>query len=71
MVVLSVPGAVTLPWSHEVGSILTNFLPGQQAGNAIADVLFGQVNPSGKLPITFPNKDNETNFSPAQWQVLC
>lgn len=69
-VVLSVPGAVLLPWSHEVGAILTNFLPGQQAGNAIADVLFGAVNPSGKLPITFPNKENETNFSPAQWPGL-
>lgn len=40
------------------------------AGNAIADILFGHVNPSGKLPLTFPNHDNETDFSPAQYPGL-
>ena len=55
--VVTTPGAVLLPWSREVAAVVTNFMPGQQAGNAIADILFGHVNPSGKLPVTFPNKE--------------
>jgi beta-glucosidase len=70
IVVASVPGAVLMPWSGKVAAVLTNFMPGQQAGNSIADVLFGVVNPSGKLPITFPNAENETAFSPEQWPGL-
>jgi len=70
IVVASVPGAILMPWSTKVPAILTNFMPGQQAGNAIADVLFGAVNPSARLPVTFPNKENETAFSPAQYPGL-
>jgi beta-glucosidase len=70
IVVLSVPGAVVMPWATKVAAILTNFMPGQQAGNAIADVLFGKVNPSAKLPITFPNGENDMELSQAQWPGL-
>lgn len=70
VVVLSVPGAILCPWSGKVKAILTNFMPGQQAGNAIADVLLGKVNPSGKLPLTFPNKEDEVEFAPDQWPGL-
>ena len=67
IVVMSVPGAVLTPWRHLVAALLVNFMPGQQAGNAIADVLFGAVNPSAKLPLTYPAAENETALSPTQW----
>ena len=72
IVVASIPGAIVMPWSRHVNisAILVNFLGGQQAGNAIADVLFGLVNPSARLPITLPNTENDLNFSLAQWPGL-
>jgi hypothetical protein len=70
VVVMSVPGAVLTPWAAEVAAIVTNFMPGQAAGDAIADIVFGKVNPSARLPVTFPNKENEQDFTPAQWPGL-
>jgi len=67
IVVASVPGAFLMPWLDDVAAVLTNFMPGQEVGNAIADVLFGRVNPSAKLPITLPNVENEVGFSAQQY----
>ena len=61
------PGPVLMPWSKEVPAIIESWLPGQEAGNALADVLFGTINPSGKLHVTLPNKDNEINFTQKQY----
>jgi len=59
VVVLHVAGAVTMPWVDKVSSIVLGGMPGQESGNALASVLFGDYNPSGKLPITFPKSISE------------
>jgi len=56
IVVLKTGSAVLMPWVDKVPAILEAWYPGEEDGNAVADVLFGAVNPSGKLPITFPAK---------------
>jgi beta-glucosidase len=54
VVVLDVPAPVMMPWVDVVGGLLAAWYPGQENGNALASVLFGDVNPSGKLPVSFP-----------------
>ena len=54
IVVLENGGAQLMPWIDSVSAVLEAWFPGQRGGEAIANILFGQVNPSGKLPITFP-----------------
>lgn len=57
LAVVNISGnAVAMPWVKEVPSIVQAWFLGSEAGNSIADVLFGEVNPSGKLPFTFPAK---------------
>jgi beta-glucosidase len=54
IVVLQTGGPVEMPWSGKVAAILEAWYPGQEAGNAIADVLTGVAEPGGRLPQTFP-----------------
>jgi beta-glucosidase len=54
IVVMENGGPKVMPWLANVGAVLEAWYPGQAGGPAIANLLFGNVNPSGKLPITFP-----------------
>jgi beta-glucosidase len=54
VVVLETGGPVTMPWLDSVGAVLQAWYPGTRGGTAIARVLSGEVNPSGRLPATFP-----------------
>ncbi len=53
-VVLETGGPVLMPWLSKVPAVIEAWYPGQRGGEAIAAVLTGTVNPSGRLPITFP-----------------
>lgn len=72
--ILNVSGPVDLAlWEHELDGIFCIFLPGMEGGHAMADILTGRVNPSGKLPLTFPKKHKDTptylNFPGDGYQV--
>ncbi|MDT7836960.1 beta-glucosidase family protein [Aquabacterium sp. OR-4] len=54
LVVLETGNPITMPWHREVRAIVQAWYPGQEGGQAIADVLTGAVNPAGRLPISFP-----------------
>ena len=57
VVVVESGSAVTMPWAGKVGGILEAWYAGSKGADAVANVLFGDVNPSGKLPITFPRSE--------------
>jgi beta-glucosidase len=54
VVVIESSGPVTMPWLGQTAAVLESWYPGTRGGEAIARVLFGEVNPSGRLPATFP-----------------
>jgi beta-glucosidase len=59
IVVLETGDPVTMPWVNDVNSILEAWYPGSRGADALANVLFGDVDPSGKLPITFPKNESD------------
>jgi beta-glucosidase len=68
IVVLDTGSAVTMPWLGSVAGVLEGWYPGQSDGTAIAALLFGDVNPSGKLPVSFPKSLNDVPANTAaQW----
>ncbi|HEX7567256.1 MAG TPA: glycoside hydrolase family 3 C-terminal domain-containing protein [Anaerolineaceae bacterium] len=60
IVVLNVGSPVSMPWLSEVPAVVLSYFGGLEVGNAIARVLVGDVNPSGKLPVTFPSRLEDT-----------
>ncbi len=68
IVVLNTGGPVLMPWVGEVRGIIEAWYPGQEDGNAIAAILYGDINPAGKLPLTFPlTADKIPTGTPQQW----
>jgi beta-glucosidase len=59
VVVLENAGAQVMPWLANVSAVLEAWYPGEKGANAITNILFGSVNPSGKTPITFPASVND------------
>jgi beta-glucosidase len=57
VVVLETGGPVLMPWIDHVSAALEAWYPGIRGGEAIANILFGDVNPSAKLPVTFPKSE--------------
>jgi beta-glucosidase len=60
IVVIESGNPILMPWKDKVSAIIEAWYPGEGGGRALADVLFGRVNPSGKLPFTFPARDGDT-----------
>jgi beta-glucosidase len=56
VVVLNTPGPVLMPWLDDVAAVLQVWYPGEQFGAALAAVLFGNEEPGGRLPLTFPRE---------------
>jgi beta-glucosidase len=59
VVVLHTSNPVAMPWLSKVAAVVEAFYPGQEAGSSIASILFGDVNPSGKLAMTFPTNEHQ------------
>ena len=60
IVVLNAGSPVEMPWANQIPAIVEAYYPGQEGGNAVARVLLGEVNPSGKLTVTFPKRLEDT-----------
>jgi beta-glucosidase len=84
IVVLETGSPVTMPWASQVSGILEAWYAGTQGAEAVANVIFGEVNPSAKLPITFPRseadlphrtvvhppRESTTNGEPDAWKKI-
>ena len=60
VIVLNSGSPVSMPWIDKSKAIIQSWFGGQEYGNSLADIIFGKVNPSGKLPTTFPKRIEDT-----------
>ncbi len=60
VVVLNNGGVVAMPWLEDAAAVLQVWLPGQEFGNALVNILTGESNPSGRMPTTIPNRLQDT-----------
>ncbi|MFD0949035.1 beta-glucosidase [Paraperlucidibaca wandonensis] len=60
VVILQTSAAVLTPWREQVAAILEAWYPGQEGGQAITRVLFGDTDPGGRLPVSFPDSEMDT-----------
>lgn len=60
IVVLNAGSPVTMPWLEDVAAVVQVWFPGEEFGNALADVLLGDAEPGGRLPVTFPRRLADT-----------
>jgi len=67
VVVMAVPGPILTDWRDKVAAIFVAFLPGEQYGNALTDLIFGDVMPQAKLPFTMPLAENDQKMTTHQW----
>ena len=67
IVYLAVPGPIRTDWRASAAAILVSFLPGEQIGPALVDILYGAVAPQAKLPVTFPIGENDMQMTPSQY----
>ncbi len=67
VVVLDVGGPVRMPWLADAGAVLLPWYGGLQHGNALADVLYGDAEPGGRLPQTFPRSERQASYRPGQY----
>jgi len=68
VVVLETGGPVLTPWRDQVPAIVEAWYPGQQGGTALARVLFGDTDPGGRLPVTFPDSPSQLPTAGSQQQ---
>jgi beta-glucosidase len=63
------PGAVLMPWADHanVSGVMLQFMPGQEAGHGLADVLFGKREPTARLPVSIPYEQAQVNFTKEQY----
>ena len=67
VVVVCAPGPVLMPWTQSAGAVVLQIYGGQEAGNAVADVLYNRYSPTGRLPFTIPRVENERKFTEEQY----